>query len=82
MNGIRRAGRRGGVILFIVVGLLILSSVVTLGHAGRLLKLISFQRETMQRLRASDIPTRSATPAPCEVSKSRGYFPEQELGRE
>lgn len=82
MNENRWNGRRGGAILLIVIGLLILSFWVTLGHAGRLLKLVSFQRETMQRLRSSDVPLRSAAQAPCEVSRSEAYRPEQSPGRE
>ena len=82
MSGFPENGRRGGVILLVVIGVIMIATWICLEHSGRLLKLVSFQRETMQRLRSSDVPTRSAVQAPCEVSRAEGHFPEQAPGRE
>lgn len=78
MNGITKNGRRGGMIMFVVIGILMIASWVCLEHSGRLLKLVSVQRETMQRLRASDVPSRAQAQAPCEVSRPDGVMPERE----
>ncbi len=82
MSAFAKNGRRGGVILFVVIGIAMIATWVSLEHTGRLLRLVSFQRETMQRLRSSDIPIRTAVQAPCEAIRPDAYLPEQGPGRE
>lgn len=82
MSGFPKNGRRGGVILIVVIGILMIATWVSLDHTGRLLKLVSFQRETMQRLRSSDVPLRTSVQAPCEAVRSEAYLPEHAPGGE
>ncbi|HOT29128.1 MAG TPA: hypothetical protein PLU72_13165 [Candidatus Ozemobacteraceae bacterium] len=82
MSGISKNARRGGVILLVVIGILMIATWVSLDHTGRLLKLVSFQRETMQRLRSSDVPARSEVQPPCKASRPKSYHAEQASGTE
>lgn len=72
-----RNGRRGGILILIVIGIIILSIWTGLDHTGRLLHLTGMQRETMQRLRSSDIPSRTGVQAPCEASRPDAGLPER-----
>ncbi|HNW36371.1 MAG TPA: hypothetical protein PKM25_15635 [Candidatus Ozemobacteraceae bacterium] len=59
---------RGGAMLLILLGILVLAAWVGADHTGRLFRLIARQRETMQRLRATDIPSRRPLQSPCEAT--------------
>ena len=63
--------RRGAVLILVIFGILVIAAGIGLDHTGRLVSLVSRQRETLQRLRAADIPGRTIRPTACR----RGPFP-------
>lgn len=77
MNFTPRNSRRGSLMIFIVIGILLVATWIGTDHTGRLMNLIGVQRETMQRLRSSDVPVRTGNQAPCEATWSDPLLPEQ-----